>query len=103
MTQIATRTGDDGTTGLSFEAPASGVMTKDTDEDWKFHGLANGNVGWFRFAEASDTPTNDSSTAKRIDGLVGTAGADANITNTAVASAAVSTVDNWSFTMPASL
>lgn len=95
--------GDNGTTGLEFEAPSAGVMTKDTDENWQFHGLAAGNVGWFRFSEAADTPGNNSTTAKRIDGLVGTAGADANITNTAVALAAVSTVDAWSFTMPASL
>ena len=94
---------DDGTTGLTFDAPSAGVLAKAAAENWKFHGLASGNVGWFRFSEASDTPTSTSTTAKRIDGLVGTAGADANITNTAVVSAAVSTVDDWSFTMPASL
>lgn len=94
---------DDGTTGLTFDAAAAGVLVKAAAETWQFHGLAAGNVGWFRFSEAADTPGNTSTTAKRIDGLVGTAGADANITNTAVALAAVSTVDDWSFTMPASL
>lgn len=94
---------DDGSTGLTFAASAVGVLAKTVAEAWKFHGLANGNVGWFRFSETADVPANASATAKRIDGLVGTAGADANISNTAVVAAAVSTVDSWSFTMPASL
>lgn len=93
---------NDGSTGLSWEAAAAGVLPKDVDENWQFAGLANGTVGWFRFSEAADTPTNTSATAKRIDGLVGTAGADMNISNTAVVLAAVSTVDSFSFTMPAS-
>lgn len=94
---------DDGTTGLTFDAAVAGVIAKAAAENWKFHGLANGNAGWYRFCEAADVPGNTSSTAKRIDGLVGTAGADANISNTAIVAGAVSTVDSWSFTMPPSL
>jgi hypothetical protein len=92
---------NDGGTGLTFDASVAGVLTKAAAETWRFHGLMNGTVGWYRFAEASDTPTGTSATAKRIDGLVGTAGADMNISNTAIVLGAVSTVDTFSFTMPA--
>jgi hypothetical protein len=94
---------NDGVTGLTFDPAANGVMHKAAAENWQFHGLAAGNVGWFRFCEATDVPGNTSSTTKRVDGLVGTAGADANISNTAIVAGAISTVDDWSFTMPPSL
>lgn len=93
---------NDAGTGLTFDASVAGVLTKAAAETWKFHGLLAGTVGWFRFSEAADTPANVSTTAKRIDGLVATAGADMNISNTAIVLAAVSTVDSFSFTEPAS-
>ena len=42
------------------------------------------------------------STKARIDGTLGTAGADVNIANTNIAVGAVSTVDNFTVTMPGS-
>jgi hypothetical protein len=93
---------NDAGTGLTFDASVAGVLTKAAAETWRFHGLLNGTVGWYRFSEAADTPTATSTTAKRIDGLVGTAGADMNISNTAIVLSAVSTVDTFSFTLPAS-
>jgi hypothetical protein len=92
---------DDGTTGLTFDAAAGGVLSKAAAEAWKFHGLADGTIGWFRFSDSADTPTASSATAKRVDGLVGTAGADANMSNTAVLTAAVSTIDSFALTLPA--
>jgi hypothetical protein len=91
----------DGTTGLTFDAASGGVLSKAAAEAWKFTGLADGTVGWFRFSDSADTPTASSATAKRVDGLVGTAGADANMSNTAVLTGAVSTVDSFSLTLPA--
>jgi hypothetical protein len=95
------RSTDDGTTGLTFDAASGGVLSKAAAEAWKFHGLADGTVGWFRFSDSADTPTASSATAKRVDGLVGTAGADANMSNTAVLTGAVSTIDSFSLTLPA--
>jgi hypothetical protein len=90
----------DGTTGLNFDAAASGVSSKAAAETWRFTGLADGVAGWFRFSAASDTPTATSTTAARIDGTIGTAGADMNIANTNVVTGAVSTVDNFTITQP---
>jgi len=100
-TQLGKVTVNDSGVGLTFDAAVAGVLTKAAAETWRFHGLANGTVGWYRFSEAADVPGNLSTTAMRIDGLVGTAGADMNISNTAVVLAAVSTVDTFSFTEPA--
>lgn len=90
----------DGATGLLLGEPVNGVIDKDPAELWRFLGLADGAAGWWRFAEASDTPSAASATAKRIDGSIGTAGADANIANTNVVTGAMSTVDSFSITMP---
>lgn len=92
----------DGTTGLTFDAAASGVLSKAAAETWKFTGLLAGTVGWYRFSAAGDTPTNTSTTAIRVDGLIATAGGDANMSNTTVAVGAVNTVDSWSWTELAS-
>jgi len=93
---------DDGTTGLTFDAAAAGVLSKAAAEAWKFHGLADGVAGWFRFYPAGGNPTATSSTETRVDGLIGTAGADANMTNVNVVTDAVSSVDSCTITMPAS-
>jgi hypothetical protein len=90
----------DGSTGLNLGTAANGVIDKDPTEAWRFEGLADGSAGWWRYSVAGDTPTGNSATAKRIDGSIGTAGADANIANTNVVTGAVSTVDQFSITMP---
>lgn len=90
----------DGVTGINLGAAANGVIEKAVAEAWRFVGLADGAAGWWRYSEASDTPTATSTTAKRIDGSIGTAGADANIANTNVVTGAISTVDEFSITMP---
>jgi hypothetical protein len=81
---------------------AAGVLSKAAAEAWKFHGLAAGTAGWFRFSDSADTPTASSATAKRVDGLIGTAGADVNMSNTNVVTGGVSTIDSFSLTLPAS-
>jgi hypothetical protein len=93
---------DDGTTGIQFDATVAGVVSKAAAQTWKFHGLAAGVAGWFRFSDSADNPVNTSATAKRIDGTIGTSGADMNITNTTIALSAVTTIDSWSFTLPKS-
>jgi hypothetical protein len=92
--------GGDGVTGLSLGAAANGVIEKAVAEAWRFVGLADGAAGWWRYSEPGDTPTATSDTMKRIDGSIGTAGADANIANTNVVTGAVSTVDEFAITMP---
>lgn len=92
----------DDTTGLTFEAAAVlGVIQKAAAELWQFEGLAVGQAGWFRYSEDGDTPTSNSATAARLDGTIGTAGADMDIGNTNITVGAVNTVDRFSVTMPA--
>jgi len=93
---------NDGVTGITWTAAASGVLAKNGSELWQFGGLAAGVAGWFRFYPAGGSPGSTSTTEVRVDGLIGTAGADANMSNTNVALSAVSTVDSASITMPAS-
>jgi hypothetical protein len=91
----------DDTTGLTFGLPAVlGVISKTAAETWQFLGLVDGQAGWFRFAQAGDTPTGTSQTAARFDGTIGTAGADVDIGNSNIAAGAVNTVDKFSVTMP---
>ena len=90
----------DGVTGINLGNSANGVIEKAAAEAWRFVGLADGAAGWWRYSEPSDSPTANSNTSKRIDGSIGTAGADANIANTNIVTGAVSTVDQFSITMP---
>ena len=98
---IVTLNGD-GSTGVTFDAPVSGVLAKAAAETWQFVGLTDGQVGWFRFSAAGDTPTANSSTAPRLDGTVGTAGADVTIGNTNIVNGSVNTIDNFTITQPGS-
>jgi hypothetical protein len=98
---VVTRDGD-GATGLQFGSASAGVIAK-AAQVWRFTGLADGTAGWWRFYPAGDTPTSNSSTAARIDGSVGSAGADINMTNVTVQTSAVSTVDSFTITMPTSV
>jgi|KBSMisStaDraftv2_1062788.scaffolds.fasta_scaffold01044_4 hypothetical protein len=91
----------DDVTGLTFQVPAVlGVLSKTADELWQFIGLVDGQAGWFRFAEAGDNPASPSSTAARLDGTIGTAGADVDIGNSNIKTGAVNTVDRFTVTLP---
>lgn len=86
---------DDGTTGLTFEAAAAdGVLTKTAAQAWKSTVLATGTATFFRFAEAADAGVALSTTAKRVQGTLGTtAASDAQITTVALTTGASLTVD----------
>jgi len=91
---------DDGVTALTFDAAAAGVSSKAAAQVWRFHGLTNGTSGWFRMWVTGDTPASDSTTYPRLDGSIGTSGADLNISNTAIVTSAVTTVDSFTVTLP---
>lgn len=91
------------TNGLNFAAPAGGTVSKAV-ENWRFTGLANGTAGWFRLmANATDDLADDSATPDnpRLDGSIGIANADLNLSNLAVTTGAPNTIDVFSFTIPA--
>jgi hypothetical protein len=89
-------------TGLTFDAAAAGVLSKAAAETWRFTGLAAGVAGWFRHYAPGDTITNTSTTAARLDGAIGTSGAELNLTNLNIAIGQVNTCDTYTITQPAS-
>lgn len=91
---------DDGSTAVTFDATVAGTISKAAAQNWKFHGLTNGVAGWFLLYQTGDTYTGSSVTFARISGTIGTAGADMNISNTSIVTAAVTTVDTFSISLP---
>lgn len=89
------------TNGLNFGAAADGGVSKSVNQEWKFKGIANGTAGWFRLmGNISDTL--DASTAlPRLDGSIGTSGADLNLSNIAVKLNVPATIDVFTFSIPA--
>lgn len=101
-TLLGTVSVDAGGTGLTFDAASSGTISKAAAETWKFVGAAAGTAGWFRFWPAGGSPAGTSTSEARIDGSVAVSGADMNMTNVSIAISSPNTVDQFSFTMPAS-
>ena len=86
--------------GIEFDDPVTNYILKCSEEVWSGLGLAAGTAGWFRLC---GNPTDNgalSTILPRIDGTVGTSGADANISNTQIAVGATYTIDNFKLTAP---
>jgi hypothetical protein len=88
-------------TGVTFDAPVAGKISKAAAETWSDTALATGSAGWFRLYRSADNPATSDTTLARIDGAVSTSGAELNISNTSVVIAAVQTVTQFDITMPA--
>lgn len=87
------------TNGLTFAAAANGAVAK--SGVWSFNGVATGTAGWFRLkANAVDTGA-ISTVLPRLDGSVAVSGADLNLSNIAITVSAPSTIDSFTFTIPA--
>lgn len=82
-------------------AAAAGVMTlaavvSDTNVD------ASGTAAWFRMHDISEGPTGSSATKKRIDGTVGTSGADLNFDSVTFVAGGTAAISSFTITLPAS-
>lgn len=90
-----------GVNGLSFETADDGIIEKASAEIWSGVGInGGGTAAWFRFyAKVYDVGADPGTTYCRIDGSVGTSGADLNINSVTVADGATTTVDQFTFTM----
>lgn len=90
-------------TGLSLDTAASaGVLAKLTGQAWSGAIVATGTAGYYRFSAAGDTGVS-SATEERIQGSVGLAGADLNLSSVAlVTNAAVTAqvIDYYVITLP---
>ena len=73
-TLLATITVDgDGATGLTFETPTTGALSKNVSESWKCDGadVASGTATFYRFCEDGDDGTTSDDTKVRVQGSVG--------------------------------
>jgi hypothetical protein len=86
--------------GLEFGDAASGAIAKAAAETWQDAGLASGVAGWFRFVGNATDAGASSTTLPRLDGSVGTSGADLNMASTSVTVGATTTIDSYSLTLP---
>jgi hypothetical protein len=101
-TLLGTVSVNGGGTGITFDSAAAGVIAKAVAETWRFTGLAAGIAGWYRLYAPGDTITNSSSSAARVDGSIGSSGADLNLSNLTIEVGQVNTCDTFTLTMPAS-
>lgn len=95
---------------LTFEAAASGVMAKEAAKTWSGTVVGGGispgtDATFWRIVETTDGTAPDygvsaSATAKRIQGTIGTVGADGNLSSVAMIDAAVQTIDFFSIGVP---
>jgi len=91
--------GTAGSGGLLWGTAANGSLPKSADT-WSGEGIANGESGWWRL-HGYNILHGTSSTSPRIDGVCGVSGADLNMSDLTVASAATITIDSFSITIPA--
>lgn len=88
------------TNGLEFGTAASGVIAK-SSAVWSGVGLVTDDAGYFRlYANATDATTT-STTLPRIQGTVGTSGADLNMSSRRITLGATTTIDTFQLTFPA--
>ena len=87
------------TNGLTFASAANGAVSK--SGVWSFNGVAAGTAGWFRLKGNAVDAGALSTTLPRLDGSVATSGADLNLSNIVIAIGAPSTIDSFTFTIPA--
>ena len=86
--------------GLEFGDAASGAISKAAAEIWQDAGIAAGTAGWFRFIANPADAGAASTTLPRIDGSVGTSGADLNMSSTTITVGATYTIDTFTLTLP---
>lgn len=85
--------------GLEFQVSASGEIEKNSDV-WSGVGLADGTAGWFRFFANATDASGASTTLPRLDGSVGTSGADLNMSSTTIVTSSSYTIDSFKLTLP---
>lgn len=86
--------------GLNFETDApGGTLLKDLDEVWQGTVVANGVATFYRHVLAADTGA-ASTSSPRIQGTVGFAGTDMQLSNTNLVIGAIQKMEAYSVTLP---
>lgn len=90
--------------GLLFGISVDGVLGKSATQTWSGAAVATATAGWFRLlGSVADAGASDAANKVllRLDGNVGTSGANLNLTSTAIVNAAVQTITVFNVTEPA--
>jgi len=103
--KLVTVSVDDAGTGMHFEGdpPASGVMVKESSENWSGTIDLSGTAGYFRMRRIADTGLAQSATDARIDGTIASSGADFNLSSLSLIANAPFIISAASFTFPQGL
>ena len=89
------------TNGLEFDAVVTGKLSALTTQTWQDAALATGTAGYCRLYDNAHI-TGSSTSSIRLQGTVGTSGAELNISSTSLTVGATTTVDTFDITVPAS-
>lgn len=86
--------------GINFDATTTNkILQKAPGEVWSGANVTGGVAAWYRHVAAGDDGTL-STTAPRVQGLVGVAGADLNLSSVSLVAGATQTVDYYSLAWP---
>jgi len=88
-----TNNGSD-TEGLTFGEASEGKISKNSSEVWSGTAVATGTAGWFRLKTKADDDQ-QSDYFERIDGAIGTSGAELNMVNTYIETGSVQTISSF--------
>jgi len=87
--------------GLRFGTASAGAIAKDSSQTWQAVAVATGTAGWFRlYANATDAGAGSTS-LPRIDGTIGTSGAQLNMSSLTITLGATITIDTFTVTLDA--
>lgn len=101
-TLLCTISNGGGATGLTLASAASaGVLTKTLAEVWSGTNVAGGTATFFRWEMGGDDGS-ASTSAIRLQGSVGVAGADMNLSSVNLTNGAPQALDYFTVAMPAS-
>lgn len=87
--------------GLIYGDASSGQLVKGSGI-WSGAAVATGTAGWFRYEGPIADDDSSSTELIRIDGNIGTSGANLNMSSTSITSGATTTIDTFAITLPAS-
>lgn len=87
-------------TGITLASSASGgAITKNLSETWSHAAAYSGTATFYRLVSSSDTAAS-STTEARLQGTVGTSGADLNLATVTLTATTVYAVDTFSISLP---